>query len=90
MARSGEAKDIDYLMMILDSDRSIIAAKGIDYALTLVRSPDGIERLKHYLYEGSRQQRNYAALFFKRRKQDDVLQEAVRRGVIDRMQAFSK
>jgi hypothetical protein len=35
-------------------------------------------------------QRNYAALYFKRLKEVDVLAEAVKMGCIDRVQAFSK
>jgi hypothetical protein len=35
-------------------------------------------------------QRNYAALYFKRRGAKNILKEAVKQGCIDKLQAFSK
>lgn len=89
-ARSGSAVEVDYLMENLDSGEPLVTCKLVDYALGLVSSAEGRERIRHFLFHGSPIQRNYAALYFKRREWTDVLDEAVRCGCIDEAQAYSK
>ncbi len=88
--RSGTAADVDYLMEQLDRDEALVICKLVDYALGLIATREGRIRLQHFLFHGSPIQRNYAALYFKRREWTDVLDEAVRCGCIDETQAYSK
>jgi hypothetical protein len=83
-------RDVDRLMEELVRAETVAACKAIDYALSLVTSAEGRERIRHFLFHGELVQRNYAALWFKRRGQTRVLDQAVRRGLIDRAQAYSK
>ena len=89
-AQSGTALDVDYLMQKLDTHLSFTGYKLIDYALTLVSSDEGANRIKHFLFNGSTVQRNYAALYFKRRGANRIIDEAVQRGCIDTIQAYLK
>jgi hypothetical protein len=90
MGREGTAANIDIMMESLELDPHSSPYKIIDYALGLVRKVPGKQRIEHYLFNGTAVQRNYAALYFKRLKEVDVLAEAVKMGCIDRVQAFSK
>ncbi|MBD2458030.1 hypothetical protein H6G80_28690 [Nostoc sp. FACHB-87] len=90
MARAGGVSDIDTLMDNLEHDRNSATCKLIDFTLGLVDTHEGKDRIRHYLFNGTQIQRNYAALYFKRRGITDILREAVSRGCIDRVQAFSK
>ena len=89
-AQSGSTSDIDYLLGNLNMNRSFLHCKLIDFALGQVSSPEGIERIKHYLFHGSLIQRNYAALYFKRSGAVSVVEEAFQQGCIDEVQAFSQ
>ena len=93
MAKAGDEKDIDHLMETLESDTesTMFTAKAIDYALGLVGNPVGVARIHHYLLNGTKRQRNYAALYCKRRGSTDrpLLEKAVKLGAIDKIQAFS-
>ena len=89
-AQSGTISDIDFLMQKLDTNQSFTGCKLIDYALTLVASDEGANRIKHFLFNGSAVQRNYAALYFKRQGANQIIDEAVQRGCIDTMQAYSR
>lgn len=85
----GLPEDVDYLMeMLVNGDAAV--SKLVDYSLGLVRGKDGVERLRHYLFHGKTMQRNYAALYFKRREDTIILEEAVRLGAIDWEQGFSR
>lgn len=86
----GRELDVDNLMHALENDTNVATIKLVDYALSLVNNPVGKNQIKHYLFNGTTMQRNYAALYFKRLKQKDILAEAVKQGCIDRVQAFSK
>jgi hypothetical protein len=83
-------RDVDRLMEELVRATTIAACKEIDYALGLIEGTEGRERIRHFLFHGELVQRNYAALWFKRRGLVKVLDQAVRRGLIDRVQAYSK
>jgi len=89
-AGTGRAADVDYLMDHLDTSLTFSRCKLIDYALSLVSADEGRDRVRHYLFNGSQIQRNYAALYFKRRGMSQILDEAVRRGCIDSAQAYSR
>ncbi len=90
MARAGGVSDIDTLMENLENDRTSATYKLVDFTLGLVDSPQGQDRIRHYLFNGTQIQRNYAALYFKRRGAKNILKEAVNQGCIDKLQAFSK
>jgi hypothetical protein len=88
--KRGDRDDVDFLMQTLVGDSTLTTAKLVDYALGLVNSQAGAARIGEYLFEGDPIQRNYAALFLKRRGQLDRLQQAVDQGLVDLDQAFSK
>lgn len=90
LAKAGGVADVDKLMDSLENDFSSATSKLVDYTLGLVKTFDGKERIKHYLFNGTQTQRNYAALYFKRKGAKDILVEAVNKGCIDRVQVFSK
>jgi len=87
--QSGNLEDVDFLMQVLETEPSISAVKLVDFALGFVRTRQGKERLRYYLFEGAQIQRNYAANYFKRTGHADLLQKAYMEGKIDREQAFS-
>jgi hypothetical protein len=80
--QSGRASDVDFLMRSLVTDDRLATCKLVDYSLGLVSRRDGIDRIRHFLFEGVEKQRNYAALFFRRRGDDDVLHQALKAGRI--------
>lgn len=90
IGRSGKPKDVDYLMSVLETTDDLGAIKLVDYALGLVSGRAGRDQIKTYLYQGTLRQRNYAALYFKRRNSTRILKKAVDAGLIDVTQAFSK
>lgn len=90
LGNSGKTEDVDRLMDALALKDDLATTKLVDYALGLVDTREGRARLRHYLFNGSQQQRNYAALYFKRRGQVDLLVEAVALGRVDEKQAYSK
>lgn len=90
LATTGRACDIDALMQPLGEGASFIDCKLIDHALGLVERREGRQRIYHYLFAGSPVQRNYAALFFKRRGAVDILAEAVAAGAIDTVQGYAR
>ncbi|MBW4508045.1 MAG: hypothetical protein KME64_16255 [Scytonematopsis contorta HA4267-MV1] len=89
-ARSGEISDVDELMDTLENDHNAATSTLIDYTLGLVNTNHGKERIRHYLFNGTKRQRNYAALYFKRLDAKDILDEAVRlRGSIPILQKYN-
>jgi hypothetical protein len=89
MGTSGTADDVDRLMLALVAADDLATSRLVDFALSLVELDEGRQRLRDYLFDGNRQQRNYAALYFKRRNVTYFLEEAVAAGKIDAAQAFS-
>lgn len=87
---SGTVADVDLLMLALSSNDDVASSRLVDFALGLVEAREGQARIRHYLHEGTQQQRNYAALYFKRRNVIYYLEEAVAAGKIDAAQAFSR
>jgi hypothetical protein len=90
LATTGRACDIDALMQRLDDHASFTECKLIDHALNLVETREGRQRIYHYLFAGDAIQRNYAALFFKRRNATEILVDAVEAGAIDIVQAYAR
>jgi hypothetical protein len=88
--RSGQPADVDQLMIILLEQNDIVVTKIIDYALSLVQTETGMERIRFYLLHGEPIQRNYAALFFKRLGREEILARAVALGKIDTIQGFAR
>ena len=90
LGMSGKQEDVDRLMKALIASDDLATSKLVDFALGLIQNRDGFARLRYYLFQGTQMQRNYAALYFKRKGIDDLLDEAVILGKIDREQAYSK
>jgi hypothetical protein len=87
---SGKPEDIDLLMHALVIQDDLVTYKLVDFALSHVSTDEGVQRLRYYLFNGLRPQRNYAALYFKRRCFTDTLQEALYQGKIDWDQGFAE
>jgi hypothetical protein len=90
LAESGTARDIDLIMRDLNEDMSFADSRFIDYALSLVSSPEGIEAIGNYLFNGTQIQRNYCTLFFNRRNDWSIVKRAFELGLIDAKQAYSR
>lgn len=90
LGQSGTRADIDQLMTELAARDDMATAKIVDNALSQVTSREGITALRHYLFHGDQTQRNYAALFFKRKGHHDLLHGAFDQGMIDHKQAYLK
>ena len=93
LAARGTENDIDLIMQDLRTDMTLNDSKFIDYAMSLVNSPEGVARIIEYLFKGTQIQRNYCTLFLNRRceKGDwDLVKKAYTMGLIDERQAFSR
>jgi hypothetical protein len=88
LGRSGAAADVDSLIGHLHEQVDFTTTRLVDFALGLVESDEGAGRIRHYLFHGAPIQRNYAALYFKRRDEFSLLDEAVAQGKIDEIQAY--
>jgi hypothetical protein len=88
LGRSGATVDVDFLMGHLHEDVDFTTTRLVDFALGLVDTHEGAGRIRHYLFHGAQIQRNYAALYFKRRDEFSLLDEAVAQGKIDEVQAY--
>lgn len=89
IGRSGTAADVDTLMTHLNERADFTTTRLVDYGLTLVETDEGAGRIHYYLFNGVQIQRNYAALYFKRRQEMSLLHEAVAQGKIDEVQAYT-
>ncbi len=89
-AVSGKATDIDFLMSFLNDGTDFATSRYVDFALSMVKSVEGLERIKYFLFRGTRIQRNYASLFLNRSGDYDPVIEAYKRGLIDYIQAFAR
>jgi len=88
--REGSVGEVDRLMAWLRPETEGWVCGMVNHALNLVENLEGRLQLRHYLFSGTAMQRNYAALYFKRRGRIELLEEAVARGCIDHIQAFSR
>lgn len=89
-AHAGRKSDVDFMMSRLHPEMTFLTSRLIDYGLGLINSWQGCMRIRFYLFYGNAIQRNYAALYFKRRGSALLLWLAVLLKRIDREQAFSK
>jgi len=64
----GSTSDVDYFMSYLNMESSTQTIKLVDFAISQIRSVEGVKRLKYYLCNGTTLHKNYAALYFKRHK----------------------
>lgn len=90
LGQSGTGADVDLLMHTLHHQSDFATSRLVDFALGLVETGEGTARLRHYLFNGTTVQRNYAALYFKRRGRLGLLDEAVAQGKIDAVQAYAQ
>jgi len=91
LGRRGTPADVDAIMLLLSADGSFSDTRLADYALSLVNTPEGRRRIEHYLFHGEQLiQRNYAALYFKRRGDMGRVRRAVDLGLVDAVQGFSQ
>ena len=89
-AITGGSNDIDFIIDKLNVDSSFAMTRYVDFALSLVKNPDGIERIKYYLFNGTLIQRNYISLFFNRLGEWKIVKKAYEQGLIDEIQAYSR
>ena len=89
-ANHGTGEDIDYILGHLDADVTLSVTRFVDYALGLVESDEGIERIEFYLFNGTQIQRNYCSLSFNRRGDWPVVKKAYEQGLIDYIQAYAR
>ena len=87
---SGKSQDIDHVMTILTRSADLPTTKAVDFYLGQVNHPEGINRIKFYLFNGSLIQRNYCTLYFARKNKWETVNEAFRRGLVDWKQAYSR
>jgi len=90
LGTEGSSANVDFLMNALATCDDFATTRLVDYALSLVKTDEGVARLQVYLFEGTQRQRNYAALYFKRLDEFGLLREAVEQGKVDSMQVYSR
>ncbi len=89
-AQVGTPADVDYLMTRISGGTTLAMTKYIDFALGLVTNPEGFERIRYYLFNGTQMQRNYASLYFNRLGEWELVKEAYNKGLIDEIQAYAR
>lgn len=89
-AKAGKSEDVDYIMNQLLSFSNLAITRFVDYALSLVNTTEGFERIKDYLFSGTLVQRNYASLYFNRLGEWEIVNRAYEKGLIDDIQAFAR
>lgn len=87
---NGDPNDVDYILDNLTFESTFAMTRYVDFALSLVKNPDGIERIKYYLFNGTLIQRNYACLFLNRLGEWIPVKQAYDQGLIDEIQAYSR
>jgi hypothetical protein len=90
IARRGTEYDVSVLLSMLTKGQSMLNLKKVDYCLGLVETAEGMTIIRQALFSGNRIQRNYAALYFKRKNEQSLLEQAVEEGCIDEIQAYSR
>ena len=87
---TGSEEDADFIMSHLTGDSTFAMTRYVDFALSLVENEKGISKIAYYLFNGTLIQRNYSCLFFNRRGDWDIVNQAHNQGLIDDIQAFSR
>ena len=86
----GDPTQVDFVFELLQPGCGLVVTRFVDYALSLVESPDCIARVRYYLFHGNEIQRNYASLYFNRRYEWPIVKQAYEKGLIDQVQAFAR
>lgn len=89
-AVNGSSEDIDLIMEKLTIDSTLAMTRYVDFALSLVKTTNGIKRIEYYLFNGTLIQRNYASLFLNRLGEWKPVKKAYEQGLIDEIQAYSR
>ena len=89
-AISGSRDDVDSIMDHLTEESSLAMTRFVDFALSLVETTEGVERIRHYLFNGGQIQRNYASLYLNRLGEWKSVKEAYEQGLIDEIQAYAR
>ena len=89
-ASNGSKDDIDFIMAHLTDESNFKMTRFVDYALSLVNNPEGVDRIVHFLFRGSLIQRNYSSLYLNRIGLWKPVRDAFDEGLIDEVQAFSR
>lgn len=90
LAHVGTKENVEEIMGNLSMSTTFQETREIDHALSHIKTDEGMNCIKHYLFNGTQIQRNYAALFFGRIHEYILLREAYEMGLIDEIQAFSR
>ncbi len=89
-AVSGKTEDIDYIISHLTDQSTFKMTRFVDYALSLVTSKEGIERIEYHLFNGTLIQRNYCSLYLNRNGYWKPVKIAYDQGLIDEIQAYAR
>ncbi len=89
-ALNGDPEDVDDIMSELSYEADLVLTRKIDFALSLVATEQGIERIRYYLFNGTLIQWNYACLFLNRIDEWEPVKEAFKQGLIDEIQAYAR
>ena len=89
-ALRGHKDDICCIMSKLTSESDFATTRYVDFALSLVETPEGFTQIKFFLFNGTLIQRNYACLYFNRLGEREIVIEAYKLGLIDEIQAFAR
>ncbi len=84
-ARTADNTSVDILMRQL-IDANIGKCKLLDFELSKHSTPYDQNRMEYYLFNGIQRQANYAALYFARLGNGEIIKEACKKGKIDRTQ----
>lgn len=89
-AESGTESDVDNIFSHLNQTSDFAMTRYVDFALSVVESEAGKERIRFYLFHGTQIQRNYASLYFNRLGEWEIVEAAFDKGLIDEVQAFAR
>jgi hypothetical protein len=86
----GHTENIDQVLAQLSDTVDLPTTRAVDLYLGMVTNKSGIKQIEHYLFNGTRIQRNYCTLFFARRNDWHLVNRAYQLGLIDKIQAYSR
>ena len=81
---------VDLVMKTLKEANTVGECKIADYNLSKFTGKSDVNRIQYYLFEGDQRQRNYAALYFRRKGDYSIVMKAYKDGKIDKVQARAK
>jgi helix-turn-helix protein len=89
-AKKGTRTDVHFLMDHLRMDQDMATIKLVDLSLDHVANEEGVQVIRHFLFNGTTIQKNYSATHFRRKGNRQVILEAWEAGAIDHIQAFAR